>query len=174
MGDRATDTQCAAFCKHSLTQIESQEQYTFPYYKHIFTKRTHTHTHTHVYHPQRPLCCRADGAGVVSFNDGEASPGEASLSNILSGACADSAHQHDTDVGQGTGKRGTFKSQRWAEKTLKCSSSSLWLDESLATFKEQQPSHLKEMRIATPDCILRMYHRAQTRFPTKCAATLML
>lgn len=70
---------------------------------HFHKAHTHTHTLRHVYHPRRPLCCRADGAGVVSFNDGEASPGEASLSNILSGVCADSAHQHDTDVGQRRG-----------------------------------------------------------------------
>ncbi len=49
------------------------------------------------------LCTAADGAGVVSFNDGEASPGEAGLSSILSGVFAHSAHERDTDVGQRRG-----------------------------------------------------------------------
>lgn len=41
------------------------------------------------YHPQTAQWCVADGADVVNFNDGEASPGEACLCSILSGAfCA--------------------------------------------------------------------------------------
>lgn len=66
---------------------------------HAHVHKAHTQTH----HPQRPVRCLADGAGVVSFNDGKASPGEACLSSILSGVFAGSAHQYDTNVGQRRG-----------------------------------------------------------------------
>lgn len=89
-----------------------------------------THTHTHVYHPHRPLCYLADGAGVVSFNDGEASPGEACLSSILSGVSANSAtpswHQCRAEKRQS----GSFELQWWAEKSAKVVGS-VWIALSL-------------------------------------------
>lgn len=95
-----------------------------------------THTRTRVCYPQKPLCCLTDRAGVGSFNYGETSPGEASPSSILSSVLAHSAHQHDTYVGQRRGN--AAYSSHSGEQKKKCNGSSLWLDKSLATFKEQQ------------------------------------
>lgn len=47
--------------------------------------------------------CAADGAYVVSFNDGGPSPGEARRRSILCSVYAQSAHQRDTNVGQRKG-----------------------------------------------------------------------
>lgn len=82
------------------------------YILHAHVHKTHTRTQTHIYTtPQRPLRCLADGAGIVSFNDGEASPAEASVSSILSGVlCRLSTptwHQCRAEERQ----RGMFKSQ---------------------------------------------------------------
>lgn len=54
---------------------------------------------------------------------------------VSSGVFADSAHQHDTDVGQRRGN--AAYSSHSGEQKEKCNGSGLWLDNSLATFKEQ-------------------------------------
>lgn len=64
------------------TLIESQGTRTSTHlHMHTHVHKTNTHTHTCTI-PKDLCACLADGAGVVSFNDGEASPGEASLSSI--------------------------------------------------------------------------------------------
>lgn len=101
--------------------------------------QVHVYKHTHTYPPQRPLCyLGAQGAAVVSFNDGEAGPGEASLSSILCGVSAHSAHHHDTDVGQRKAKRHLQVTDVSKKKCI----GSLWLDNSVATPKGKG-SHIK-------------------------------
>lgn len=77
-------------CFAHYLNLRDKDQYTL----------TCAHTSAHTCTIPKDLCV---AGGAVSFNDGEDSPGEASLSSILSGVLADSAHQHDTDVGQRRG-----------------------------------------------------------------------
>lgn len=140
---------------------------------HVVKAHTDTHPHRHKHActgPQRPLRCLAVGAGVVSFNDGEASAGEASLSSILSRVFAQSAHQRDTDVGHRRGKRGTFKSQRWAEKKSAAVVAFGWKAAWLHSRNggSENRSQLKEKGIVTSDYIRPMYYWTQERFHRMC------
>lgn len=123
--DARSPIQCEP-CFQTVWITEGKGWYTFTYYTHA--DKTHTHTRICTI-PQRPLCCLDVGAAIVIFNDGEAGPGEASVSTILSGVFTDSAHQYDTDVGQRRGNAAHSSHSVEQEK------SGLWLDKSASTFK---------------------------------------
>lgn len=83
---------------------------------HMFTEHTHAH-------PQRPLRCLADWAGVVSFNDGEASA-SAILSGVFCRLSTPTWHRCRAEKR----RRGRFKSQWWAGGGKSAMVVALWLD----------------------------------------------
>lgn len=107
------------------------------------------------YHPQTAQWCVADGADVVNFNDGEASPGEACLCSILSGAFLCSQHTNKTTM------QGMEEATWHIQVTLASNKSAIVVvfpglesDYTNLNVTLENKSHLKEKWIVTCQCII--------------------